>query len=113
MSRYDQPGSDDRDLEALSGGSPRRSVPCRHCGTPVDVDQCPPPTGLVCANCYAECMATQFRKMDQAQPTHRRQHVPNCGYCARYRPTDMFPPHDASRRCESGQRDHCTCATCF
>jgi len=25
----------------------------------------------------------------------------------------MGPSHNASRRCESGRRDHCTCDTCF
>ena len=43
----------------------------------------------------------------------RRQHVPGCTYCDRFQPTEMFPPHDASDRCESGKHNHCTCDTCF
>lgn len=48
-----------------------------------------------------------------AAPPRRRQHVPGCPTCDRYPPTGFFPPHDASPRCESGGRDHCTCDTCF
>ena len=65
MSRYDQPASDDRDRAALSDGSPRRSVPCRHCGTPVDVDQSPPPTGLVCESCWHAAVHIQLRKAER------------------------------------------------
>jgi len=36
-----------------------------------------------------------------------------CVFCARYGADPMSPPHDASTRCESGKRDHCTCDTCF
>lgn len=43
----------------------------------------------------------------------RRQWVEDCPYCAHYTPAEMFPPHDASPRCESGRRDHCTCDICF
>jgi hypothetical protein len=48
-----------------------------------------------------------------APPRIRRQHVPGCVYCDRYRPDGFFPPHDASARCESGQREHCTCDVCW
>lgn len=60
-----------------------------------------------CRGCgfdMASCICSERR---------RRQHVPECAYCARFKPTDMFPPHDASRNCESGHYDHCTCDTCF
>jgi len=42
-----------------------------------------------------------------------RHWVEGCAYCAKFKPGEMFPSHDASRRCESGGRDHCTCDTCF
>jgi hypothetical protein len=38
---------------------------------------------------------------------------PDCDYCARETPGGFFPSHDASPRCESGHRDHCSCDTCF
>ena len=65
MSRYDQPDSDDRDLAALSDGSRRRTVPCRHCGTPVDVEECPPSTGLLCDRCWADALNIQMRKAER------------------------------------------------
>lgn len=38
-----------------------------------------------------------------------------CAYCDRERKdgNDFHPPHDASPRCESGKRAHCSCDTCF
>lgn len=38
-----------------------------------------------------------------------------CLYCDEHRRRgDKFlPPHDASERCESGKRNHCTCDVCF
>jgi hypothetical protein len=38
-----------------------------------------------------------------------------CLYCDEHRRRgDKFlPPHDASRRCESGKRPHCTCDVCW
>lgn len=29
------------------------------------------------------------------------------------RGNDFHPPHDASARCESGRREHCSCDVCF
>lgn len=43
----------------------------------------------------------------------RRQRAEGCLTCARYPEGAMFPRHDASPRCESGQRPHCSCSTCF
>lgn len=37
----------------------------------------------------------------------------SCCTCARKRPGDLCPPHDASARCESGKRPHCSCDICF
>jgi hypothetical protein len=38
-----------------------------------------------------------------------------CLYCDehRRRGDKHLPPHDASPRCESGKRPHCTCDVCF
>lgn len=38
---------------------------------------------------------------------------PQCWTCSQYVPGDMMPWHDASPRCESGKRPHCTCDICF
>lgn len=47
-------------------------------------------------------------------PPRRRQEVPGCKSCAD-NVGEGFPRpyHDASPRCESGGRTHCTCDTCF
>lgn len=49
------------------------------------------------------------------QPPHRRVLLPvgKCACCDANRADEMMPPHDASLRCESGHRAHCTCDTCF
>lgn len=38
-----------------------------------------------------------------------------CAYCDRMRAekVSFFPDHDASQRCMSGKRSHCSCDTCF
>jgi len=38
-----------------------------------------------------------------------------CSYCdeEREKGNDFFPYHTASRYCQSGGRDHCTCDLCF
>lgn len=38
-----------------------------------------------------------------------------CSYCDNQRTMDstFFPSHNASSRCRSGGRSHCTCDTCF
>ena len=38
-----------------------------------------------------------------------------CAYCEREKANGctFFPPHNASARCRSGRRAHCTCDTCF
>ena len=47
----------------------------------------------------------------------RRHKLPEgeCSTCDSERKagSDFHPPHDASPRCESGGRDHCSCDTCF
>ena len=39
----------------------------------------------------------------------------DCATCAHAmkHPNEMTPYHDASPRCESGKRPHCTCSACF
>jgi hypothetical protein len=36
-----------------------------------------------------------------------------CVTCSQYVAGEMMPWHDASPRCESGKRNHCTCDICF
>jgi hypothetical protein len=45
----------------------------------------------------------------------RRSLVSGCQYCENLKASgsNFHPPHDASPRCESGGRPHCTCDTCF
>lgn len=47
----------------------------------------------------------------------RRHQLPpgECIYCDDQRKgnTTFHPSHDASHRCESGKRNHCSCDTCF
>lgn len=42
---------------------------------------------------------------------------PECEYCKKYNKPPpaivMCPSHEASERCQSGKRNHCTCDTCF
>lgn len=56
--------------------------------------------------------------LDSVSGRPRRRHAAplgECKYCdgERQRQNAFFPPHDASHRCESGKREHCTCDTCF
>jgi len=47
--------------------------------------------------------------------TGSRAPVGECPTCDRARETGerFMPRHTASARCRSGQRNHCTCDTCF
>ncbi len=36
-----------------------------------------------------------------------------CAGCIRARETDLYPPHNASPRCESGGYPHCSCDRCL
>lgn len=36
-----------------------------------------------------------------------------CQYCISHKEDNMMPPHDASLRCLSGSKNHCTCDICF
>ena len=54
------------------------------------------------------------RSLAHAHPNRRTRLPPGeCSYCDRDRNDTMMPPHDASRFCESGKHDHCTCDTCY
>lgn len=52
------------------------------------------------------------RNVDQKHQPRRRR-VEGCSYCEQNKGASMMPSHDASLRCESGKRPHCTCDTCF
>jgi hypothetical protein len=43
----------------------------------------------------------------------RRIPLGECSYCDKWGDDPTMPRHTASGRCESGQRNHCTCDTCF
>jgi hypothetical protein len=65
-------------------------------------------------------MGNNWQKFDEtmqdADALARRHRVEDCDYCNRLRAegaSSFAPYHDASPRCESGKRNHCTCATCF
>jgi len=50
----------------------------------------------------------------ECQPSTRRHKMPagECPYCDSEK-SSFHPPHDASKRCKSGKRSHCSCDTCF
>ena len=53
---------------------------------------------------------------DQMEADSLRRHIvteEGCPTCAELARGSFGPPHDASPRCESGKRPHCTCDTCF
>jgi hypothetical protein len=54
---------------------------------------------------------------DTAVAVKHRHKAPEgeCAICDRERAAgnNFHPPHDASDRCESGKRPHCSCDTCF
>jgi hypothetical protein len=52
---------------------------------------------------------------DQRQPRRHKLPPGECRYCdeRRVEGSDFHPPHDASPRCKSGGRAHCSCDTCF
>lgn len=63
---------------------------------------------------YQDYCNANFGPDDITQPptTRRRRRVPECTYCDSVMESGA-PMHDASERCESGKRPHCTCDTCF
>lgn len=55
-------------------------------------------------------------KFDPPPAPARRYILPwaaGCVTCSQHMASEMMPPHDASPRCESGKRNHCTCDVCF
>lgn len=52
---------------------------------------------------------------DRLTLTGFRAPIGECPTCDRARETGerFMPRHTASARCRSGQRNHCTCDTCF
>lgn len=89
---------------------------------------CPTTEGVGVAGFCAPCGALDFQRRTGYVPETREQKiargeregwlVSDCLGCKeRYEakdPTSVFVPnHQASTRCESGRRPHCTCDTCF
>lgn len=59
-----------------------------------------------------------MKKVETPRTTGRRRHKAEpgeCAYCDREREADneFHPPHDASDRCRSNKRPHCSCDICF
>lgn len=54
-------------------------------------------------------------RMRRPDPPPRRRIVTEqaCRTCAELAQGGFGPSHDASPRCESGKRPHCTCDICF
>ncbi len=53
---------------------------------------------------------------DKPRNLHRHKAPPGeCKYCDEERAAqnDFHPSHDASPRCKSGGKPHCSCDTCF
>ena len=61
----------------------------------------------VCRRCHRMLHAAQ------TPPWSRRQRVDGCAFCEREKDSSFFPPHDASKACESGHSRHCSCSICF
>lgn len=59
--------------------------------------------------------ATQVRYLDAWGHESVALYIDECTYCddERTNRSTFFPNHFASTRCQSGQRNHCTCDTCF
>jgi hypothetical protein len=53
------------------------------------------------------------RSFQEAARPRRRHKLPGCSYCKGEGANTFHPPHDASDRCESGKRNHCSCDRCF
>jgi hypothetical protein len=69
-------------------------------------------TRLYCGNCAEEGHLYTDPECP-IRKTMKVTHDPTCTYCQQFKPGDMFPSHEASKRCQSGGRNHCTCDTCF
>lgn len=51
----------------------------------------------------------------QLKPRRQWGPIGGCATCDLMRSQGefFFPPHDASRRCESGKHNHCSCEVCW
>jgi hypothetical protein len=49
------------------------------------------------------------------KPRRHKANPGECKFCDQMREEgrEWHPAHDASRNCQSGQRAHCSCDTCF
>ena len=67
-----------------------------------------------CQNCPNSAEGVVCYNLPSCRPIRRRHKLPSgqCKSCDR-ETSDFHPPHDASPRCESGKRSHCSCDTCF
>jgi len=56
--------------------------------------------------------ASVRRRFAERVESVRHFRIEGCSSCVGS-PTGAVPPHDASSRCESGRRPHCSCDGCF
>ncbi len=56
--------------------------------------------------------AMTTKSMAKSERRHKLE-PGECIACDREREASFCPYHDASPRCESGKRPHCTCDVCF
>lgn len=45
--------------------------------------------------------------------SNNKNYDPDCEYCVSHYRERISPPHYASKTCQSGGWNHCTCDTCF
>jgi hypothetical protein len=73
-----------------------------------------PGDGAAFGAVWGQHIRDQRERDAQAAATRRRHRLPQgeCASCDEFG-TGMGPSHDASARCESGKREHCSCNACF
>lgn len=59
-------------------------------------------------------MSTETKITEERITFYQREYVEGCATCDHIKASGGFGPnHDASRGCESGKHNHCTCDFCF
>lgn len=58
-------------------------------------------------------ISSKLQAIGDRLPRRRTAPRGECRYCDEHHAESMMPYHDASHRCESGKKPHCTCDTCF
>jgi hypothetical protein len=71
--------------------------------------------GITDAHSLEDHAPLNIKLKDPVYINRRVSRDPGCAYCKELlaEGTDFAPPHEASQRCQSGKRNHCSCDTCF